>query len=112
MTDPDLPVLDFATFVLSLSHSALMYLGEAPHPDSSKIVANLPMAKQTIDLIGMIEEKTKGNLTDEESKLLTQAVHELRLSYLQLSKQVAEHLKKQAQAGVKPGGKGPGIVPG
>jgi hypothetical protein len=87
VTDPELPVLDFATFVLSLSHSALMHLGEAPHPDSSKLAVNLPMAKQTIDLIGMIEEKTKGNLTGEEERLVGQVLYDLRMRYVELSKQ-------------------------
>jgi hypothetical protein len=87
LPEPELPVLDFATFVLSLSHSALMYLGEAPHPDSSKLDKNLPMAKQTIDLIGMLEEKTKGNLNGEEERLLAQVLYDLRLRYVELSKE-------------------------
>ena len=58
-----LPTIDFATFILSLSHSALMHLGEAPHPDTNKVEANLPLAKQNIDLLGLMEEKTKGNAT-------------------------------------------------
>lgn len=86
MTEPELPVLDFATFVLSLSHSALMHLGEAPHPDSHKVDRNLPLAKQTIDLIGMIEEKTKGNLTGEEERLLAQVLYDLRMRYVELTK--------------------------
>ncbi len=86
MTEKELPVLDFATFVLSLSHSALMHLGEAPHPESNKVEKNLPLAKQTIDLIGMIEEKTKGNLTGEEERLLGQVLYDLRMRYVELSK--------------------------
>ena len=87
MTEKELPVLDFATFVLSLSHSALMHMGEAPHPESSKLERNLPLAKQTIDLIGMIEEKTKGNLSGEEERLLGQVLYDLRMRYVELSKQ-------------------------
>ncbi len=87
MTEKELPVLDFATFVLSLSHSALMHLGEAPHPESEKVERNLPLAKQTIDLIGMIEEKTKGNLSGEEERLLGQILSDLRMRYVELSKQ-------------------------
>ena len=87
MTEKELPVLDFATFVLSLSHSALMHLGEAPHPEDNKVEKNLPLAKQTIDLIGMIEEKTKGNLTGEEERLLGQVLYDLRMRYVELSKQ-------------------------
>jgi len=87
VTEKELPVLDFATFVLSLSHSALMHLGEAPHPEDNKVEKNLPLAKQTIDLIGMIEEKTKGNLTGEEERLLGQVLYDLRMRYVELSKQ-------------------------
>ena len=67
--DETLPHIDFATFVLSLSHSALMHLGEAPHPETGKVEKDLALARQTIDLIGMLEEKTKGNLTGDEEKL-------------------------------------------
>jgi hypothetical protein len=86
VTEGELPTLDFATFVLSLSHSALMYLGEAPHPESQKVDRNLPMAKQTIDLIGMLEEKTRGNLTGEEERLIEQVLYDLRMRYVELSK--------------------------
>ncbi len=86
MTETELPILDFATFVLSLSHSALMHLGEAPHPESDKVDRDLPMAKQTIDLIGMLEEKTRGNLTGEEERLIEQVLYDLRMRYVELSK--------------------------
>jgi len=86
VTETELPILDFATFVLSLSHSALMHLGEAPHPESDKVDRDLPMAKQTIDLIGMLEEKTRGNLTGEEERLIEQVLYDLRMRYVELSK--------------------------
>lgn len=81
-----LPTLDFATFILSLSHSALMHLGEAPHPDTNKVEANLPLAKQNIDLLGLLEEKTKGNLTGDEERLLAQVLFDLRMRYVERSK--------------------------
>ncbi len=83
--DP-LPTIDFATFVLSLSHSALMHLGEAPHPDTNKMEANLPLAKQNIDLLGLLEEKTKGNLSGDEERLLAQVLFDLRMRYVERSK--------------------------
>jgi len=88
MADDDvLPRVDFATFVLSLSHSALMHLGEAPHPETGKNVEkNLPLARQTIDLIGMLDEKTKGNLTGEEERLLAQILFDLRMRYVEKTK--------------------------
>jgi hypothetical protein len=81
-----LPKLDFATFVLSLSHSVLMHLGEAPHPDGSAPDQDLPLARQTIDVLGLLEEKTKGNLTGDEERLLSQVLYDLRLRFVELSK--------------------------
>lgn len=81
-----LPSVDFATFILSLSHSALMHLGEAPHPDSEKVELSLPLARQTIDLIGLLEEKTKGNLTGDEERLVGQILFDLRMRFVEKSK--------------------------
>jgi hypothetical protein len=86
MNEDALPQLDFATFVLSLSHSALMHLGEAPHPDSNKVEANLPLAKQNIDILGLLEEKTKGNLSGDEERLLAQILFDLRMRYVERTK--------------------------
>lgn len=80
------PQIDFATFVLSLSHSALMHLGEAPDPETNKVEANLPLAKQNIDILGMLEEKTKGNLDGDEERLLAQVLFDLRMRYVECSK--------------------------
>ena len=107
-----MPPPDFHALVSSIISQALLYMGAIPDPQTGQGIIHMDLARYNIDLLGVLEEKTKGNLTDEESKLLTQAVHELRLSYLQLSKQVTEHLRKQAEAGAKLGGKGPGIVQG
>jgi hypothetical protein len=84
--DETLPSIDFQTFVLSLSHSALMHLGEAPNPENGKVEKNLPLARQTIDLISMLEEKTKGNLTGDEERLIGQILFDLRMRYVELSK--------------------------
>jgi hypothetical protein len=81
-----LPQIDFATFVLSLSHSALMHLGEAPDPETGKMLPNATLARQTIDLIGMLEEKTKSNLTGDEERLLAQVLFDLRMRYVEKSK--------------------------
>ena len=83
------PQLDFATFILSLSHSALMHLGEAPHSDDNEVHVNLPLAKQTIDLLGLLEEKTKGNLDGEEERLITQILFDLRMRFVEKSKSTA-----------------------
>jgi hypothetical protein len=86
--DPEdlLPHVDFSTFVLSLSHSALMHLGQAPNPETGQVERNLPLARQTIDLIGMLDEKTKGNLSGEEERLIGQILFDLRLRFVELSK--------------------------
>jgi hypothetical protein len=81
-----LPTIDFATFILSLSHSALMHLGEAPHPEDNRVDLDLPLAKQTIDLLGLLEEKTKGNLNGDEERLMTQILFDLRMRYVERSK--------------------------
>lgn len=85
-SDETLPRVDFSTFILSLSHSALMHLGEAPDPESGQLGKNLPLARQTIDLIAMLEEKTKGNLTGDEERLIGQILFDLQIRLSELSK--------------------------
>lgn len=77
-----LPEINFTNFLFSISTSALIQLGEIEDPISQKTVKNLPLAKQTIDLIGMLKEKTKGNLTPEESKLIENILFDLRMRYV------------------------------
>jgi len=79
-----LPAVDFSTFVLSLAHSALVHLGVAPDPATGKEQApSLPLARQTIDLVSLLADKTKGNLTGEEERLLEQLLYDLRLRYVE-----------------------------
>lgn len=72
----DLPPMDFSTFVVSLRTSAMLHLS----PDPSD--ADLPLARQEIDLLGILEEKTRGNLTGEEERLLSQVLFDLRTRYV------------------------------
>ena len=88
--DDALPGVDFTTFILSLSHSALMHLGEAPDPETNTVETNAELAKQTIDLIGMLEEKTKGNLTGVEERLVGQILYDLRMRYVEMEKRQAK----------------------
>jgi hypothetical protein len=75
--------LDFSTFLLSLGTSALIQLGEAPDPTTGNdSVPDLPAARQTIDLLGLLEEKTQGNLNESENHLLRHLLRDLRLHYL------------------------------
>lgn len=83
---PEMPQLDFGTFVLSMSSSALVYLGEVPEPETGQIMENVLAAKQTIDILCMLESKTKGNLTDQEARLLKDMLFELRMKYVQKAK--------------------------
>ena len=80
--DPEGFKLDFSGFILSLNTSALIHLGEIPDPESKQRMVNLPAAKHTIDILEIINEKTKGNLTNEEQKLIEDVVYELRMKYI------------------------------
>jgi hypothetical protein len=84
MTDENRPAtsIDFYTFCLSLGSSAFVHLGDAPHPESGEAQANLVLAHQTIDILGMLQDKTKGNLTNEEARFLENLLVDLRLRYV------------------------------
>ncbi len=79
------PPFDFSSFVLSLSTSALVNMGLIESPVTGKTEKELASAQQTIDLIALLQEKTKGNLTGDESRLMEDVLHELRLLYLKAS---------------------------
>ncbi len=79
---PPLPEATFSTFIYSLSTSALVHLGEIPEPATQKMAKNLPLAQQTIDILGILQEKTKGNLTQEEENLLNSLLYDLRMRYV------------------------------
>ncbi|MBX9767142.1 MAG: DUF1844 domain-containing protein [Bdellovibrionales bacterium] len=74
---------DFSCLVMSLAGSAACGLGIAPNPETGKSEQHLEMAKFNIDLLMCLQEKTKGNLTDPEQKLLDRLVGDLRLQYIQ-----------------------------
>lgn len=79
---PPLPEATFSTFIYSLSTSALIHLGEIPEPTTQKMAKNIPLAKQTIDILGILQEKTKGNLTQDEEPLLNNILYDLRMRYV------------------------------
>ena len=81
-----LPKIDFPTFVLSINSSALVQLGLIEDPANGQKAKNLPLAKQTIDLLAMLEEKTKGNLTSDEENILKNILYELRMLYVKEKK--------------------------
>ena len=76
------PQARFDVFLSGLAMETLIALGDMAHPATRKQAANLPHAKYLIDLLGLLEEKTKGNLSADEAKLLTDALYQLRMRYL------------------------------
>ena len=83
--DHEASAINFVAFVLSLAHTAAVHFGDVPDPVSgAKIEANLPAAQQMIDILALMEEKTRGNLTAEERQLLEQVLFELRLRFVEI----------------------------
>jgi len=82
----ELPSIDFITFILSLASSVQVHFGMIPNPSTGKTEKNLKLAKQTIDILGVLQEKTKGNLEKQEDQLLESILYELRLKYVELNK--------------------------
>jgi len=78
----DYPQVTFTNFVLSLSTSALFHFGDFPEDEGGKTEKNLPAVKQTIDILDMLNEKTKGNLDDNEGKLIQGVLYELKMRYV------------------------------
>src|SRR5436190_23327255 len=79
--------ISFAAFVLSLAHTAAVHFGDIPDPVSGQASdPNLPAAQQMIDILSLLEAKTRGNLTAEERQLLEQLLFELRMRYVEAGK--------------------------
>ena len=76
------PEINFATFVASLNASTLLHLGAIEDPSSGTKNKNLPLAKQTIDILSMLQEKTSGNLSEEEENMLKNILYDLRIMYV------------------------------
>ncbi len=85
--EPELP-MDFKTLVFSFSTSAMMQLGILPNPATGKTEQDLDGAKQTIDILGILSEKTRGNLGSEEAQLLEASLHDLKMSYLRATNKI------------------------
>jgi len=79
--------VDFSTFIMSLTSSAFYHLGDMPDPSTGKKEVNLPAVQQTIDMLTMLREKTKGNLKEDEKKLLEQLIYELQVKYVAKTKE-------------------------
>lgn len=82
------PTIDFSTFILSLAGSAMMHMGLVPDPGGGPPEVDLAMARQTIDMLVMLRDKTHGNLDSEENTLLDRILHDVRMAFV-------EQVKKQ-----------------
>jgi len=78
--------VDFSTHVLSLATSALIALGKMPAPDGRQHPLDVETARHLIDVLGMLEQKTKGNLDEAEQKLLASLIYDLRVAYVDAQK--------------------------
>jgi hypothetical protein len=84
--DEALPEINFSAFVISLSTQALMHLGEIANPISAKVETDVPLAKQMIDILAMLREKTRGNLNASEDRLMEDILFDLRMKYVEAVK--------------------------
>jgi len=86
-TQPEMPRVDFSTFVLSLGTTGLYQMGAVPDPETGEAVDPDPLvAQQTIDTLEMLREKTRGNLDDEERKLIDSMLYELRMRFVEITR--------------------------
>ncbi len=83
----ELPTLDFSTFVLGIIGSAYVHLGDAPSPEG-RVERDLELARQNIDILVILSEKTKGNLSGDEERLLDQGLYDLKSRYAEVAREV------------------------
>lgn len=88
MVTKELPKIDLTTFILSISSAAYMGLGIVPSPEGGQPHVDLELARQNIDLLELIYEKTRGNRTPEEDRLVEQLLFETRMKYIERSKEL------------------------
>ncbi len=84
----DLPKMDLTTFFLSISSAAYMGLGLVPSPNQDQPQVDLELARQNIDLLELIYEKTRGNRTPEEDRLIEQLLFETRMKYIEKQREL------------------------
>ncbi|HHN77668.1 MAG TPA: DUF1844 domain-containing protein [Phycisphaerales bacterium] len=116
--------IGFIDLIRLLATQALMYMGAFPDPQTGKAMVALDIAKMNIDLLGVVEEKTKGNLTDDEQKMLEGTLHELRLQYVEIARAIQKAADEgrigpdgtmqpaRDQPGIPTPGTAPGTAPG
>ena len=79
----NLPSMDFASFVMMLTNNVMVSLGQVPNPATQQPQVDLEQAQHTIDIIMMLREKTRGNLTDDEERFLQELLPQLQMAYVQ-----------------------------
>lgn len=106
------PAPTFEELIRMLATQALLYLGAFPDPESGRRMVALELAQFNIELLVMLEEKTRGNLAEPEHKFLTQMIHELRMQFVEIAKAVAKAVEqgKMPATGQGMGGLGGGIT--
>jgi len=81
----DMSKIDFSNFILSLNTSALIHMGDIPDPQSRQRIYDIQSAKQTIDILQLLKNKTEGNLDAEETQLLDDVIYDLRMKYVKIT---------------------------
>ena len=84
----DLPLADFTMLVNMLVTNAMVFLGQMPAPGSQQYMRNLPQAQHMIDLLMVLREKTRGNLTPDEDQMMQELLPQLQMAYVSVSRQV------------------------
>lgn len=82
MKEEDVRPMEFSTFVMGLVSTALVHLGETPHPETGSAQKDAVLARQTLDLLGLLRLKTEGNLTPDEQKLFDELLADLRIRFV------------------------------
>lgn len=95
----------FLNFLSGLVQQALMQLGQMENPFTGGRDLDLEGAKYTVELLAVIQEKTKGNLVQQEERALSEAVRELKMYYVEIANQVSKQMQEQLKKGPQPGGK-------
>jgi hypothetical protein len=82
--EEEAPQLDFSNYIASLGFQALVFMGEIPNPITNETQKNLPQSKFLIDTLLLLREKTKGNLTEQEERLLNGSIYELQVKFIEV----------------------------
>ena len=104
----EVPPASFETLVSTIGTQALLAMGGMEDPQTKRRIVDLDMAKHQIDTLGVLEEKTKGNLTEAESKLLSQVLYQIRMQFVQLAQMAPPTMRPPGAPQPQPPGEEPG----